>query len=119
MLICREVRAGPVFDDLPSVQDHDLVRSLYGAQAVGDNDRRPVLHQAVDGTLDQVLRCRVEARGCLVEDDQPRVLQKDARKGQELLLSRRKAASPRLQLGVESLGQRVEPRTKLQVVDHL
>ena len=102
--------ARAVLADAALLQDHDLVGALHRAQAVGDDDGRAVLDQRVHGALDQVLGGRVQARRGLVEDDQARVLQKDARKGQQLRLARRQPAAARFQLGVQPVGQARVPR---------
>jgi hypothetical protein len=45
---------------------------------MGDRDRRPAALKALEGGLDEPLADRVEGRRCLVEDEDPRVLEEDA-----------------------------------------
>ena len=74
----------------PPVVEHDhLVDHVERGQAVGDDERRAPLHQLGDRHADVLLRLRIDAGRRLVENDEVRVAQPDAGKGEELRLARR------------------------------
>jgi hypothetical protein len=73
----------------PPVQDRNLVGTVYGVQAVSDDDGRTSLQQPVDCALNQLVGCRVQARRCFVQDHQPGIGQENARKSQQLGLAGR------------------------------
>ncbi len=74
-----------VLGDL-SVFDHkDLVGLLDGSQPVGDRDDRLAARELGDGLLDEVLVFGVDARGCLVEDDNGCVFENRPRDGRALI----------------------------------
>src|SRR5215510_14777542 len=76
---------------LAFVKDDDLVGALNGREAVRDDERGAVGHQAFDGPLDQLLGLGVYARGGFIKDRDPRVEGQCAREGNQLLLSYRQA----------------------------
>src|SRR5437660_924713 len=49
-----------LFHDATAVQDEDAVRALDGGEAVGDHDRGPAAHEAVEGLLDEEFALVVE-----------------------------------------------------------
>ncbi len=55
------------------VQHRDAVAVSDGGQAMGDDDGRAALHQAVHGLLHQALAFGVERAGGLVQNEQRRV----------------------------------------------
>src|SRR5690625_4488310 len=89
---------GAVLDDPPRLHDEDPVGDLDGGQAVGDDDRGPALEHRGQGILHQPLRGDVEVRGRLVEDDDVRVGEEDAREGHELALPRTQPPAPLLHI---------------------
>jgi len=73
-------------DDPPPVHDEDHVRLQDRRQPVRDRDRRPAVHQRLEGRLDEPLRRGVERRGRLVQDQDRRILQDDPGDREALLL---------------------------------
>ena len=80
-------------DDPAAVHDDDPVGRAHGREAVGDDDRRAVLHQPVEGVLDQALAFGVERGGRFVEQQQGRVAQQRAGDRDALALPAREARS--------------------------
>jgi hypothetical protein len=93
------------FDRVPGVQDHDLVGTPNGGQAVRDGERGAVGRQGVDGLLDGVLGAGVQGAGRLVEDEDRRVAQDRAGDGQALLLTAGEAVSALADDRVVPVGQ--------------
>ena len=73
-----------MLDHLPVLQDHDFVGAMDGAQTVRDDDSGTVSQQLVHRALDQLFRRRVEALRGFIQNDDPRIAQKHARKRQQL-----------------------------------
>ena len=65
--------------------NENLVGLLDGGQAVGNRDDRLAARKLRNGLLDEVLVFGVDARGCLVEDDNGRVLEDGPRDGRALI----------------------------------
>jgi hypothetical protein len=59
----------PALDDLPAVDDEDLVRRPDRGQPVGDNQRRPPGQRGRQCPLDRRLGLGVQVRGRLVQHD--------------------------------------------------
>ena len=74
-------------DDFALVHDADLVRAADGGEAVGDDDRCAVAHEAFQCLLDEPFRFRVERRGGLVEDEQRGILEDGAGDADALALA--------------------------------
>ncbi len=51
---------GPALDDMPQLQHHDAVGVLDGTQAVGDDEDRAALHEAVHAFLYQALGAGID-----------------------------------------------------------
>ena len=102
------MRVGAFLDDPAVVHDHDPVGRADGREAVGDDDRRAVLHQPVERVLDQPLAFRVERRGRFVEQQQGRVAQQRAGDRDALALPARQARAAFAHEGVEALGKRAQ-----------
>ena len=66
----------PGLDDPALVDDEDRVRAADRRQAVGDDERRPVLHDVGQGGLDQSLGFRIERRGGFIQDQDGRIFEK-------------------------------------------
>ena len=87
----------------PAVVEHDhLVDHVERRQAVGDDERRPSLHQLGDRLGDALLRLRVDPRRRLVEDDEVRVAQPHPGKGKQLGLARREPGTAGSQRTVDA-----------------
>src|SRR5919201_88700 len=79
----------PARDDPPLVEDDDLVRERDRRQAVGDDQGRPAAHRLAQPEPDPRLGRRVDRRGGVVEDEDPRVDGERARDRQPLALPAR------------------------------
>ena len=73
--------------DLPMLQDDDLVCCADRGQSVCDRQDRAVLHEALQGALDQPLALRVQRAGGLIEDEQAWTLQHGTSDGDALALT--------------------------------
>lgn len=72
----------------PAVLQHnDVVRAHNGLKPVGNDDDRLFRYQSGDRLLDQYLILRVEGCGCLVQQDDGRILQKRPCNRNALLLT--------------------------------
>ena len=72
--------------DAALIDYNDLVRVADSGKAMRDDDRRPVLRQPLERSLYVPLTLVVERRGRLIQDQDARIFQKDARNGDALLL---------------------------------
>ncbi len=79
-----------LFNDAALLDDHDLVRVLDCAQAMGDHKRGAIFQQAFERLLHQVLAFIVERTGRLVEDEQAWIAQECPCNGNALTLPARK-----------------------------
>jgi hypothetical protein len=84
----------PAFDDLPVVDDEDLVRRPDCGQPVGDDQRRPPGQRGRQRPLDRHLRFGVQVRGRLVKHDHRRGLEQQPGQGEALLLPAGEAVAP-------------------------
>src|SRR5215207_1777237 len=82
--VCGELRTVAILTHASTLQDHDLVRTMDGAQAMCNDDRRAILEKLVDSAFEALFRSRVQPRGGFVENDESRVAQEDARERQQL-----------------------------------
>ena len=108
---------GPGLDDAPLVEDDDPVGVAHGREAVGDDDRRPVPREHVEGAAHRLLAHRVEVRRRLVEDQHGRVLQEGPRDGHPLALAARELGAPLAHHRVEALGQRGDELAERRALD--
>ena len=76
-----------VLDDAATVDHQDLIGATDGGESVCDDDRRPPDEGGLQRSLHGRLGLAVEVRGGLVEHDDPRGLQQQARERDALLLS--------------------------------
>ena len=60
---------------------------------MGDHDRSSTLHRSIQSLLDHLLAVLIQSRRCLVQDQDPRVLDQSASNGDSLLLAAREFAS--------------------------
>src|SRR5215204_467846 len=85
-----EVLVRPARDDAAAVEDDELVGEGERREAVGDDDRRPVLHRLTEAESDLRLGRRVHGRRCIVQDQDPRVEQQRPCDRDPLALAARK-----------------------------
>ena len=78
-----------LFDDAPGVHDHQPVHARDRTQAVGDGDHGLALHQGDQLLLDCRFDLAVQRRGCLVEDQNRRILEQHPRQRDPLALTAR------------------------------
>ena len=74
-------------DDMTLVDHQDLVRLLYGGEAVGDHQGGARLAQLVDGRLDVAFGLGIQGRGGLVQQQYRGVTQQGAGDGDALALT--------------------------------
>src|SRR5439155_5527276 len=67
-----ELRVSATLDDLAVLEDQDLIGGSDRRQAVRDDEGGAAAAQRVQAVLDERLALAVEARGRLVEDEDPR-----------------------------------------------
>ena len=75
---------------------------------MGDDDRRPLLHQPLERVLDQFLAFGVQCAGRLVEQQQRRPAQQGAGDGDALALTARQPGAAFAHEGVEAVRQGAE-----------
>ena len=110
------------FDDLPLAQHDDPVGRFDSRQAMGDHNSRPVSKDHVQPFLDLSLGERIHAGGCLVEDEDSRILKEHARQRNKLALAHRDAFPLFPDGRFQSLRQRLQPIAASHArgrVDHL
>ena len=71
--------------DFSIFHNENLVGLLDGGQAVGNRDDRLAARKLRNSLLDEVLVFGVDARGCLVEDDNGCVFENRPRDGRALI----------------------------------
>src|SRR5919202_828405 len=101
--------ARAVLGDMAILENHDRAGTPHRAQAVSDDDPGAPGQEPVDGALQQPFRRRVEARRGFVQYHQAGILEQDARKGQELRLTRGEPLTTRAELRIEAPRQRLDP----------
>jgi len=84
----------PAFDDLPAVDDEDLVRRPDRGQPVGDDQRCPPGQRGRQRALDRRLGFGVQVRGRLVQHDHRRGLEQQPGQGQALFLPAGEPVAP-------------------------
>src|SRR5439155_19957516 len=104
---------GTALHDLTALHHEDLVRAANGREAVGDYERRAATPQRAEPVLDRRLALRVEARGSLVEDQDPRVREDRPRDRHPLALAARQLDASLSDHGVVAL---LEPAHELVAV---
>lgn len=90
----------------PAVLQHnDVVRAHNGLKPVGNDDDRLFRYQSGDRLLDQYLILRVEGCGCLVQQDDGRILQKRPCNRNALLLTAGECRAALSHDGLVAIGQ--------------
>ena len=92
-------------DDLAVFQHENRVGIAHGRQAVGNNEHRPSVHQAVEAALDELLRAGIDGGGRLVENQHRRLGNRRPRDGQQLPLALREVRAVGIEQGVVALRQ--------------
>jgi len=82
-----------LLDDVAVFHHQNDICLADGREAMGDDEARAALHQAVEGLLNFDLRARVDGGRRLVEDEHRRQAEHDARDAQQLLLPLGQAAA--------------------------
>ena len=93
------------FADLAFVHDDDLVGTLDGREAVGNDQRGASFDHAAERVAHFEFGFGIDARSGFVEDQNLRLVRQGAGERDELLLSGRKRRSALANLFVESVGQ--------------
>ena len=89
-----------MFHNLALVHHAYLGGVFDGGEAVGYDEGSAVLHQVVEGLLDQKFRLRVEGRSGFVEDEYRRILEDGAGYGDALALAAGETAAAVADIGV-------------------
>ena len=71
--LVHQIGVRALLDDAAMVENDDAIGVHDGAEAVGDDEARPVGHQGLQACLDEPLAVRVQVAGGLVQDQDPRV----------------------------------------------
>jgi len=71
-------------DDATAIHDQDQVGGEDGREAVGDDDAGAPLHDALEGLLDERLGLTIQRAGGFIQDQDPGILEDDARQGDAL-----------------------------------
>jgi hypothetical protein len=82
-----QVSIGSGFDDLAILEDEDAIGLAQGCQTVSDENDCAVGTGRIDGLLHALFAYVVESGRTFVENQDRRVLQKDASEGDPLLLA--------------------------------
>ena len=91
----------------PTIFDErDAIGAADGRQAMGDHQRRAVLHRMVEGSLDQGFVLVVQMAGRLIEHHDRRVLQEQPGDRKALLLATAQPIAAFADDGVVAVGQR-------------
>src|SRR5690348_800441 len=69
----QQLGVGPALDDLAAFDHQNLVSAADRRQAVGDHERGAAPAQGAESVLNRGFAFRVQARGGLVEDEDPRI----------------------------------------------
>jgi len=93
------------FDNLPVFQDHDDIGPAHGGQPVGDDERRPAVHEALDGLHDRLLGLCVQRAGRFVENENGRVLQQRPCDGKSLPFAAGESSAALPKMCVEAFRQ--------------
>ena len=98
-------------DHFASVEHQDAVGAHDGADALGNDEGRAVLHQFIEGVLNERLGCEVHAGCRVVQDQDAWIEQQGAGDGDALFLSTRKRGTALADGGVVAVGEAKEERS--------
>src|SRR5437660_12369664 len=80
--------------DVPSSIEHDdAIHGTEGGQSMGNDERRSAGHQPLDSALHRAFSHGVEVAGCLIEEEDRRVLEQCRCNADPLLLTYGNATS--------------------------
>ena len=82
-----------LFGDTPFFENDNLVSLEDGVETMRDGDDRSPFHQLAGGFFEQGFGFRVEAGGGFIHDEDGRIFEEGARKGESLCLSAGEARS--------------------------
>ena len=109
-----ELRVRAALHDLSLLHHHDLIGAANRRKPVRDDERGPSLHQIRKALLDHLLRFRVEAGRCFVENQNARLGQNGARNRDALPLAARELhaafADDRVVFVGERFGELIDAR---------
>lgn len=92
-VLCEEVLGRVELDEVPVVEDHDLVAVHDRVQPVRDGEHRALAELCPDHRLDLHVRLDVHRRGRLVHSNDPRLAQHSSCHAQQLPLPNTKVFS--------------------------
>ena len=104
-MLFQQLLVGAVLEDALLPKDQDAVVVLDGGQAVGDGQGGAAVGQLFQALAHQNLALVVQGAGGLVQDEDGRVLQKDAGNAQPLLLAAGQLDAPLAHIGVVAVLQ--------------
>src|SRR5258708_5153414 len=84
-----QFRVRPGFHRLAVLNHENAIGRSHRGQAMGDDDRRPTLHQSFERLLNEPFALRIESAGRFVEDQYGRVLEDGPGNGHALPLAAR------------------------------
>lgn len=90
-------------DDAPVIHHGDAVGAAHGGKPVGDDDGGASLAQFIECLLDMRLGHAVQGARRLIQDENGRVFEEDARNGDPLLLPAGKHGAALTHVGLEAL----------------
>ena len=82
---------GSLLHDAAGINHIDAVGMEHRGKTMGDDEARTPDHQIVERRLHDLLALRIECGGCLIEDEDARILQDGTRDGNALTLTARDA----------------------------
>ena len=94
---------GSLLDDLSVLYRQNQIRTCNGRQPVCDHKRSPAPDHRSDRLLDLFLCDGIDRRSSLIQDQNTGILDHGSGKGQQLLLTGRKASAALSDLAVQSL----------------
>ena len=86
-VVGQKLLPGTLLHDMLGIHNRDAIGVADCGETMGDHDDGLTLAEAIDALLDSLFRDAVQRRGCLIKDQDRRILQEDTRDGNTLLLS--------------------------------
>ena len=101
----EEIGVGALFDDAALVEDVDAVGIADGGEAVGDDDGAAVLHEGVEGFLNEAFCFRIDGSGGFVEEEDGGIFEEGAGDGEALFFSAGEFHAAFADVRVEAFGE--------------